>query len=182
MLLSLCDGMGSGENANRSSTLALNMVESFYRAGFRSDLILRSTNQLLTLNAEENFSAIDICVVDLFSGTCDMIKVGTPPSFIMNNQEITELNSHSLPLGILQELEPNINTIVLKDNDYIILATDGVVDSFGSIEILKEVIIQNDTKNPQDIANIILKAALKNYKDYPKDDMTVLVCKIFCKL
>lgn len=182
VLLSLCDGMGSGEQAQKTSTLALNMIESFYKAGFDSNLILRSTNQLLSLNDDERFSAIDICVVNLFDGTCDMIKVGSPPSFIKNGTEIQQLDSHALPLGILEELKPNICSLVLKDNDMVVLATDGVVDSFGSIEAIKKVLSECDTQNPQDVANTLLNIAMQNNKNYPQDDMTVLVAKIFSKV
>ena len=182
ILLSLCDGMGSGEGANNTSTLALNMLESFYRAGFDSNLILRSANQLLSLNCEENFSAVDICVVDLHTGTCEMIKVGSPSSFIKSGAEVRELESGALPLGILEELRPSIRSIILKDNDMVVLTTDGVVDSFGSVEEMKNSIASMDTQNPQEVANRLLDAALKNYHSCPKDDMTVLVCKIFTKL
>ncbi len=182
VLLSLCDGMGSGECANNTSTLALNMIESFYRAGFDSNLILRSANQLLSLTGEESFSAVDICVIDMHTGTCEMIKVGSPSSFIKNNEQITELESSALPLGILEELKPSVRTLVLKDNDMIVLATDGIIDSFGSVEEIKTSLAQMDTQNPQDVAKRLLDIALKNYRNYPQDDMTVLVGKLFTKL
>ncbi len=182
VLLSLCDGMGSGEQAQKTSTLALNMIESFYKAGFDSNLILRSTNQLLTLNDEERFSAIDICVIDLENGTCDIIKVGSPPSFIKNGTDIKQVNCNALPLGILEELKPSISSIILCDNDMVVLATDGVVDSFDSIENLRKLVAECDDSNPQEVANTLLRVAIENNQNYPKDDMTVLVGKIFSKV
>lgn len=182
ILLSLCDGMGSGQDASNTSTLALNMIESFYRAGFSSNLILRSANQLLSLTGEEKFSAVDICVIDTHSGICEMIKVGSPSSFIKNGEQIAELKSSALPLGILQELKPDLRSLVLKDNDMIILATDGIIDSFDNLDDIRSCLAQMDTLNPQEIANRLLEIALKNYQNYPKDDMTVLVAKLFTKL
>lgn len=182
ILLSVCDGMGSGTGANNTSTLAINMIESFYRAGFDSNLIMRSANQLLSLTGEENFSAVDICVVDMHTGTCEIIKVGSPSSFIKNNEAVTELKSSALPLGILEEIRPSVRSLVLKDNDMLLLATDGIIDSFGSIDEIKIALSQMQTQNPQDVANRLLKIALKNYQNCPQDDMTVLVGKLFTKL
>lgn len=182
ILLSLCDGMGSGQSAFDTSALALNMIESFYRAGFSSNLILRSVNQFLSLTGKESFSAVDICVIDMHSGICEMMKFASPSSFIKNGEKIAELKSSALPLGILQELKPDVRSLVLKDNDIIIFATDGVIDSFANLDDIGSCLAQMDTLNPQEIANRLLEIALKNYKNYPKDDMTVLVAKIFTKL
>lgn len=182
ILLSLCDGMGSGQGAYDTSSMALNMIESFYRAGFDSNLILRSANQLLSLTGEESFSAVDISVIDLHSGICEMIKFSSPPSFIKNGDKITEIKSSALPLGILEEIKPSTQDLVLRDNDMLVLMSDGVADSFGNKEELVSILGQINTLNPQEFANKLLEIALKNYKNYPKDDMTVLVGKIFTKL
>jgi len=181
VLLSLCDGMGSGDKAYDTSVLAINMIESFYRAGFDSNLILRSVNQMLTLTDRESFSAVDICVLDMQSGTCELIKVGAPPSFIKNGDNITVIQSYAMPLGILEEFEPKIYSCVLQDNDIIILATDGVIDSFGNLDNLRDCLARQKTQNPQEMANNILDIAKNNYKNYPQDDMTILVGRLFSK-
>ncbi|MCL2177525.1 MAG: SpoIIE family protein phosphatase, partial [Firmicutes bacterium] len=81
-MLSVCDGMGSGELARRASNTAITLVENFYKAGFENDLILSSVNRLLSINAEEVFTSVDICVVDLIASKADFIKIGSACGYI----------------------------------------------------------------------------------------------------
>ena len=181
ILLALCDGMGSGREAERTSSLALGLLENFYKAGFDNNLILTSVNKLLSLSGDETFSAIDACVVDLHNGTCDMIKVGSPPSFIKGENALQRIDTGALPLGILEEIHPNIRSFVLKENDMIVLATDGIIDSFSNYDEISNLINETNTTNPQHLANVILNRALENNKNYPEDDMTVLIGRIYRK-
>ena len=181
ILLSLCDGMGSGPQAEKTSALSLGLIENFYKAGFDHNLILNNVNRLISSSGKETFSALDICIFNLHSGICDIIKIGSPATFIKSENSTSKLDANALPLGILEELQPNIVSKVLNDNDMIILLTDGITDSFSSIEELKQLINETDTQNPQILANTILNKALSNYKNIPKDDMTVLIGKIYKK-
>lgn len=181
VLFALCDGMGSGDAAERTSSLALGLIENFYRAGFENDLILSSVNKLLSLRGEETFSALDASVIDLNEGTCDMIKLGSPVTYIKRGETLERLEAGALPLGILDELKPNIRSCVLKDGDMIILLTDGISDSFRTLDELDMVITENDTTNPQILANAIIDKALELNKNLPADDMTVMVGRIFAK-
>ena len=181
IMLALCDGMGSGEQAEQTSKIALDMIENFYKAGFESDLILNNVNKLLSLSNKETFSATDVCVIDLHRGLCDMIKIGSPISFIKKQQTTQIYDTGALPLGILEEIKPNIYSIVLSDGDMIVLVTDGIVDSFGDVQELHALINEAQTTNPQTIANLILNSAVANNNNFPKDDMTVLVARILSK-
>lgn len=182
ILMALCDGMGSGEEAQNTSSLALGLIENFYKAGFDNNLILTSVNKLLSLGGDETFSALDICVFDLFDGTCDIIKVGSPASFIKAQNAVQQVEASALPLGILEELHPNIRSFVLNENDMIIFATDGIIDSFASLDDLRNLINEIDTTNPQIVANQILSKALQLNNSIPADDMTVLVGRIWHKI
>ena len=181
ILFALCDGMGSGEQAERTSSLALGLIENFYRAGFDNSLILSSVNKLLSLSGEETFSALDASVINLNDGTCDMIKLGSPVTYIKSGETLERLEAGALPLGILEELKPNIRSCVLNDGDMIILLTDGISDSFRTLDDLDEVITQTNTTNPQILANAIIDKALELNKNIPNDDMTVMVGRIFTK-
>ena len=110
ILVALCDGMGSGQNAEKTSSLALGLIENFYRAGFDNNLILSSVNKMLTLSGEEAFSAIDAGVIDLNKGTCDLIKLGSPVTYIKSKNGVKRLEANALPLGILEEMKPNIRS------------------------------------------------------------------------
>ena len=178
-MFALCDGMGSGEKAERTSSLAIGLIENFYKAGFDNDIILSSVNKLLSLSKDEVFSALDICVMDLKKGVADFIKMGAPNSFIKRDNEMSEIQSGALPLGIVQDAPPAINKSVLCSGDFIFLCTDGITDSFPSNENFMEFINNLKSTNPQTLAENIVEKAIENSGGTANDDMTVLVAKIY---
>ena len=125
------------------------------------------------------FSAIDICVVDLKSAITDMIKLGACVGFIKQEETTTIVESGALPIGILEEVKPKITKTALNSGDMVVLVSDGIVDAFGEEEKIKNYITKNTTTNPQTLADNILQTAKEFNKNFPKDDMTVLVGKIY---
>ena len=178
-MMALCDGMGSGKKAEKTSNLAMGIIENFYKAGFDNELILSSANKLLSLGNEEMFSALDLCVVDLRKGVSDLIKLGAPIGLIKTKKGIEIIDGPALPLGVLDEAKPTIKKIVLSASDTIILATDGITDSFYSSEDYANFVNNLDEQNPQKMADEILKQAIKNNGGSALDDMTILVAKVF---
>ena len=177
-LLALCDGMGSGEKAEKTSSLAIGLVENFYKAGFDNDIVLSSINKLLSLNREEIFSALDVCVVDTRQGTADFIKMGAPSSYIKHINTIDEISGGTLPLGIVQDMQPIIIKKVLNIGDMVFLFTDGITESFASDAELQDYINNMKSLNPQLLAEELINKSLKN-NNGARDDMTIIVAKIF---
>ena len=128
-MMALCDGMGSGKKAERTSNLSMNIIENFYKAGFDNELILSSANKLLSLGNDEIFSALDLCVIDLRKCYLDSIKLGAPAALIRGKKGIKIVEGNALPLGILSDIKPSIKKEILSESDTIILATDGIIDS-----------------------------------------------------
>ena len=178
-LIALSDGMGSGESARENSKLAINLIENFYQAGFDSDITIDSVNKLLLQNGEEDFSAVDIAVIDLKNGNCDMYKVGSPCSFVKKRDCVDYIEAGALPLGILEEIRPSTSARILKNSDMIVLFSDGILDAYKDEVILRNYIEICNTSNPQTLADSILNEALKLNNYAPEDDMTVMVAKLY---
>lgn len=178
-LFALCDGMGSGEKAKDTSNIAISLIENFYKAGFDNETILSSVNKLLVLQREENFSAIDVCVVDLSSGIVDVIKMGSPSGYILSKKDIKIIEGGALPLGITSESKPMIRKYIAGENEYLVMVSDGISDSFASDRQISDFISRVKSQNPQNVADEILQKALENNDGVAKDDMSVLVIKIF---
>lgn len=177
-MMALCDGMGSGSEAERVSETAISLVENFYKAGFDNKLVLESVNKFLSLSADEAFSAIDICVVDLQSGDCDVIKIGTPETYIKDSETVEVISGGALPLGILDEMKPKVTTRKIKSGEMIVLTSDGVADSYSG-DGLANAINNQRTINPQKLASSLLEETLKLNKDIAKDDMSVVAARVF---
>ena len=179
ILMALCDGMGSGEKAQKTSTTAISLVENFYKAGFQSDIILSCVNKFLSLGGQDTFSCLDMSIIDLNSGAVDFVKLGATLGFIKHGDTISTVECESLPLGIISTLSPTIKSTIVKSGDMIVLATDGVADSFSSDEEYTDFVNNTKTLNPQELADAIMDKALENNHGVAVDDMTILVAKIF---
>lgn len=80
----LCDGMGSGPDANRESSLAVRLLEQFLQAGVEPRHALSTLSSALALRGEETggFTTVDLLQVDLFSGEGQLFKLGAAPSYV----------------------------------------------------------------------------------------------------
>jgi len=178
-LMALCDGMGAGERASRASTLALSLVENFYKAGFPDEIIMYSVNQLLTFTGQDVFSALDMCVFDLATGDVDFVKVGAADGFIKRLREVEVVEAGSLPLGILDDIEPKITKAVLTAGDMVVLVSDGILDVFGGERVALAGFINNlDVTNPQQLADQLIAKVTALSDGYPADDCTVTVAQL----
>lgn len=178
-LVSICDGMGSGESAHTVSRLTISLIENFYRAGFDNDIILSSVNKLLSINEDENFSTIDLCIIDGRKNIYDFIKHGATTGYLKRDlSDVEEITSSGLPVGVLEEIKPHIIKKYINPMDTIILVSDGIADSFSDGE-LKRFISATDSKNPQSFSEKILSEAMKRNGNIPRDDMTVLCVRVF---
>ena len=177
-IVALCDGMGSGDKAEQMSATSIGLVESFYRAGFDSDVILSCVNKLLTTSGNEVFCAVDIVAIDLYDGLTDFIKLGASVGLVKCQDKVEIVAGSSLPLGVLDEMKPSVTKKALTVGDVIVLMSDGVADCFKDPEAIAGVFSNVSLNVPQSIAEVILNKALKLVGNKARDDMTVLVAKI----
>ena len=176
IMVALCDGMGSGEKASKSSDSALSLIEGFYRAGFSHDIAIKSINSFLRSCDEENFSALDVMVFDRREGRADIVKLASPPSYIKKLNHTIRIDTSSLPLGIVGQVNPTITSRQVENGDCFIFVSDGISDCFVGDE-LSQFINNLSSHNPSVMAQTILEQA-KKQKNKQTDDMTVLVSKV----
>ncbi len=174
-MLSLCDGSGTGRGAARLSQTTLSLMESHYRAGFGARDGVASVNSFLSSRAGEEFSAMDIISLDLQTGDADIIKAGSPSTFIIRGDSMTKIDGSALPVGALETAAYALAEKRLGAGDIVVLVTDGVSDALPN---LPEVIAAQTTANVQKLADGVLAAASKQNV---KDDMSVLAFRIIAK-
>lgn len=178
-MIALSDGMGSGKYAESISDASLSLIESFYKAGMESELIMNTVNKLLAINTEDSFAALDICVFDLNTLAADFIKFGAPYGFIITVDGIRIIEGNSLPLGILDDLKPSITTSGLSAGDMLLFVTDGISDSFGNSSAIIDFLQRQPAKNPQTLAESVLHEAVALSNGKCADDMTCVALRIF---
>jgi len=177
-LMAMCDGMGSGTIAEKVSNMAISLVESFYKAGFESEIVLDSINKFLELSGQETFVALDLAIINLTSGQVDFIKLGSPSGYIKSKDKTEILSGSALPLGIVENIKPHIFCRKLLHGDTIVFCTDGITDTFGD-NMLGSIINATNTQNPQTLCYSIMDSAIKATNGKVADDMSVIAAKIF---
>lgn len=174
--VALADGMGHGEKANRISVMVLSLIRSMFEVGFDENLIITSINKLLIPAGLDNFTTLDAALVDTDKGECKFVKLGSSVSVLKRKQVSELIVSKSLPIGIVQNITPTITKKVIQAGDTVFLASDGVVDSFSSVEAYKTFI--NDAKifNMQKFLDDVIADA-DNMSKHP-DDMTIIAINL----
>lgn len=184
-MLALCDGLGSGMQANQESRQAVELLERLLEAGFLPDTALRMLhNTLLMQETDLRPVTMDLSVIDLHTGMADFYKTGAVASFVRHAEGTQLLQSEALPMGYLPGLQPAHYVCRLRDGDYIIMMTDGMLEALGGVDKEEKWLNFLDrlrAANPKDLANKLLIYAMAAVDGEPKDDMTVLVTGIWKK-
>jgi stage II sporulation protein E len=184
-IVALSDGMGSGQRASVQSRATVSLLEQFMESGFDKDTTIKIINSILVLkSSEECFSTIDLSIIDLYEGDVEFVKIGAAPTLIKKPERVEVIKSASLPAGILGTIETELAHGKVESGDFIIMASDGIIDSFNtedgeSITGFREFVEDFDSLNPQQIADSILAKAYDNCNEKPVDDMLVLVAKVW---
>lgn len=183
--IALSDGMGSGEDAFRESSMVVEMLEELLGAGFPVNTAVQMMNTALVIGREEvRFCTVDVTLFDLYEGTCEFVKAGAAATFLKRQGEVEIIRSATLPIGVLQDIEIDTETRRLESGDYVIMVTDGVMDALpaGEQDVLMCTFIQDtDILNPRELAHHILGRVLEWSGEVPLDDMTVLVAGLWSK-
>ena len=183
--IALSDGMGSGEDAFRESSMVVEMLEELLGAGFPVKTAIQMMNTALVIGREEvRFCTVDVTLFDLYEGTCEFVKAGAAATFLKRQGEVEIIRSATLPIGVLQDIEIDTETRRLESGDYVIMVTDGVMDALpaGEQDVLMCTFIQDtDILNPRELAHHILGRVLEWSGEVPLDDMTVLVAGLWSK-
>lgn len=183
-MMAISDGMGKGKKAYDESSVTIDILENMMEAKIDKEIVINTINNMLLLkSSEEIFSTLDLGIVDLKKGRLETVKMGACSTYISReNKDVDLISSSSLPIGILSDINLDRHNVKIKNGDYIIMVSDGIVDAgknnnFGEnwlIYFLKKL----NTTNPKEIANKILDRALELQLGEVDDDMTVLVTKV----
>lgn len=182
VLMSISDGMGSGQTASGESRRVIELTEQLLGTGFSCRAALKLVNTVLLLSGSEQHPAtLDLCLVDLHTGVLEAMKLGASATYVMADNGVEMLEAGDVPMGVLNTVEPVLLSRKLWDDDRIIMVSDGVLDALPGEDkelVLKEYLDSMPRKTPQDMAERILRFAC-SFSNAARDDMTVLVAGIW---
>ncbi|MDU4052427.1 MAG: stage II sporulation protein E [Clostridium perfringens] len=181
----ISDGMGSGPEAGLESKVSVEIIEKFMEVGFDEKIAIDAVNAIMSIkfSEDEKFSTLDMNKIDLYTGNAKFMKVGAIESFIKRGNKVEVINSNTLPFGILEE--PDVDTVEkqVSNGDVIVSISDGILDvkNDGSFDTtwLIEFLKNTKYRQPKDLSIAILEKAKELSGGKAKDDMTVVVSKVF---
>ena len=175
----LSDGMGSGEYANFQSNVVTSLAQKLLSSGMKSETCVRLINNILMTNADrETFATVDLCVINLYSGIVEFVKTGAASSYIKQGKENITVTSTSLPAGLIPAAEADFCVKYARDNDVVVMASDGITDVLDSGEKNEIFSLIKPEEEAGVLSEKILKRAISRSGGRALDDMTVCVCKI----
>lgn len=180
----LSDGMGFGPEAGNESKATVDLVEKFIESGFDENITINTVNSIMGMRfaEDEKYATLDLNKVDLYNGNASFVKIGAAPTFIKRGNEIKAINSKNLPFGLVDEVDVEIIKEQLQAGDIIVSVSDGVLDIDKSKITEKtwlETYLSNNNADPRELSEKILDKARELSGGVVKDDMTVLVSKIY---
>lgn len=184
-MIVISDGMGSGPEAGQESKAAVELIEKFTEAGFSKTTAINTVNSIMTLKftEDEKFSTLDLGSIDLYTGDMDFMKVGAVSSYIKRGDRIELIKSKTLPIGVLDKVDIDVSNKKIKNGDIIVMISDGVLDCISDTtsknDWIAEYLQNTHCSNPKEMADEIIEMAKELCKGKVRDDMTVVVSKIY---
>ena len=175
LIYSLSDGMGSGKEAKEESRFTLKILKSILDTGMDLKNGIGLMNSLLKVkNRYETYATLDLVSINKKNLKSHFFKNGSMHSYIYSSlkNKLSQINSSSLPIGIVDKISSYDYSFKLLAGDFIIMFSDGIKEN---IDLMESFFKQIKDYNPQIIAREIA-THFKN--DDNKDDVSVLVIKI----
>jgi len=170
----ISDGMGTGANAALTSGICEVFLREMLEGGNRVDTSLRMLNAVLTAKNDECSATVDIMELDLLNGKASFVKSGAASSFILRDGNVYRLSARTMPLGILEEIDADMQKVRLRDGDTVFLVSDGSapMDNYESlINLIKST---SPNEEPKQISERIISTS----KSFSKDDISCVVIRV----
>lgn len=176
-LACISDGMGKGYKAFEDSRRVLETLENLNLCQTSITTNIEILNLLYILQGyTERFSTIDAVDINRCNRQAVIYKLGATSSYIFHEDSTYQkITNKCLPLGIEDEIYHE--QVTLKNNDLILLSSDGIFENVEQEKNMLDLINKLKTSLPEKIAYEILEYTIKS-KVKVKDDMSIIVLKV----
>ena len=166
----ICDGMGSGQEAQMTSQLCVDMLSKMLAATSDKVSVLSMLNSLVRAKSVECSSSVDLFEFDLISGEGKFVKSGACPSFIKRGKNVYTLQSKTAPIGIMKRLDAEEHAFSLNKGDICIMVSDGIIASPRDVKWICQYLSEAESDE-----EVICKGILNEVKRRGiSDDVTVI--------
>ncbi|HEX6271300.1 MAG TPA: GAF domain-containing protein [Anaerolineales bacterium] len=147
---------------------------------------LKHVNELLFPDTKQGmFVTAVYAVLDMDKNELTYVNAGhNPPLWVKCDGEVERLTRTGVALGAAEEVKFEQRTILLQQDDNILLYTDGLTESFNlngeffGEERLIQAIVADRCSSASDLLDVVERSLLNFVKDMPPaDDLTMLVLR-----
>jgi len=180
VIISLSDGQGMGKRASRYSLTATHLMNKFLTGGITKEMSVYLTNKVLKIDDGDMFATIDVGILDLFSGYLELVKLGANTTYIYKKKEktIEKYESHSLPVGVLEKVDIQVDRVRIEKGDIIVMSSDGV-EGVQKLWIEEYLTINTQNfKDIQDASEEMLRHRIAHIGGEPLDDMLLVMMEV----
>lgn len=131
---------------------------------------------MLFKSTDESLATVDIASIDLFTGRVELYKAGAAPTLVRRSGRTGKAESTSLPAGILREVSFDKAVVRCKENDIVVLMSDGAVSE--GTEWIKDEIEGFEGGTAEQLSERICEGAKRRRTDGHEDDITVMTAVI----
>ena len=171
----IADGMGSGEEAKRTSGTAISILEKLLKCRVKKSLATELVGDILRRRKGESFTTVDIMELDLVSGKASFLKSGAAASYVIRNGGVYCINACSMPVGITGEAHPEEISFKLAEGDTVLMLSDGIASDAVDGKWVSDIVC-GGFRSGEELAERIMKKAEKLSSH--SDDKTVMVIGI----
>ncbi len=172
----ISDGMGSGEEAKRTSELVAGFLSSILGTGVGFGTAMHALNSIIRGRAEECSATVDLFAFDLVSGDACFVKSGAAPSFIKRGDSLFRIKAETVPLGVIKKIDAERISAQVSEGDVVIMLSDGAIPAPDNYDWLTDLLNKPIDMPLADYARTIAEAAVENGAG--EDDITVLVARV----
>lgn len=163
----LSDGMGQGDRAQKTSSLLIQIMEAMMRCQIPQVECIKMINYFMQSDV---FATLDVLSFDRKANRAYLSKSASAPTFLYREEELYEMNAHSLPIGIVNNIKADVYELNFKKGDIFIMASDGV----SREEVEKWVALKRCTNIKNEGINMMNILSGKKRSD----DSTILMAKV----
>ena len=175
-VLLLSDGMGSGYEALKSSSITASLLKNLLLSGVDEHLAIKMTGDALGKLCGECFSTVDLMRLNLINGRTEVTKSYAPASYVIRNGSVYCCDSSSLPLGINTDSSPYETDFLLGEGDTVIMVSDGIAEKPDDQTKITDLLGLLCDVTPKELADRIVAHALEVRGR--SDDMSAIVIRL----
>lgn len=163
----LCDGMGTGAEAENEAICAIETLRSLLQVQVRPEEAMEILNGIYILRDDGAFATVDLVCADLMSGEVRLMKWGAAPSYLKRKTHVEKLGTASPPpgIGVGEEHRPEVIKLSLAKGEMLVLLSDG-----AATESAERFLRQYAGSFPKEVAYGVVHAQPK-----AEDDRTAAV-------